>query len=126
MTRSLLFILLFPTTTLAQSSIPPGTILPVQLESSISSEKSKPDDAIRTRIMQDVPLPDGGKIPRRSIVLGRVKDVSAAASGQGGRITIVFDKVKSARETSPVTTDLRALASMMEVDSAQTVARVQG
>src|SRR6202022_477494 len=44
------------------AAIPPGTILPVRLNSSLSSAESKPGQIISARIMQDVPLATGGKI----------------------------------------------------------------
>ena len=46
----------------AQISIPLGTVLPAQLNSSLNSRKTKPGERITARIMQDVPLPAGRKI----------------------------------------------------------------
>jgi hypothetical protein len=120
-----LFLILFlasPATLLAQTSIPTGTILPLRLETSFNSEKSKAGDEIRARIMQDVPQPGGGKIRRGSQVIGHVKEASPASSdqgGHGGRISVVFDNVKRGRETIPVTTNLRVMASLLDVDEAQ-------
>jgi hypothetical protein len=114
-----LFLLGIPVVAPAQSTIPAGTILPVRLETSVASEKAKPGGEIHARIMQDVPLPDGGKVRRGSLVIGHVKEASAAAVGQGGRVTIVFDTIKSGRETIPVTTNLRVVASLLEVESAE-------
>jgi hypothetical protein len=119
--KLLLAILLFglPAAATAQSSIPAGTILPVRLETSVASEKAKPGEEIHARIMQDVPLPGGGKIRRGSQVTGHVMAAGAAASGKGGRISIAFDEVKSGRETIQVTTNLRVIASLLEVESAE-------
>jgi hypothetical protein len=114
-----MFLIGLPTLASAQSTIPVGTILPVRLESSVTSEKAKPGEEIHARIMQDVPLPDGGKIRRGSQVTGHVKEAGAAASGQGGQMTIVFDEVKSGRDKIPVTTNLRVISSLLEVDSAE-------
>ncbi len=47
---------------LAQERIPAGTILPVRLNGSISSAKSKPGQVITARIMQAVPLAQGREI----------------------------------------------------------------
>jgi hypothetical protein len=44
------------TTLLQQTDVTPGTILPISLNDSLSSRKSKPGDVISSRIMQDVPL----------------------------------------------------------------------
>jgi len=55
--RSLLtFLLLCSLGLFAQEAIPPGTVLPVQLKSTLDSLKSKPGQTITARIMQDVPL----------------------------------------------------------------------
>lgn len=55
--RSLLtFILLYSTGLFAQEAIPPGTVLPVQLESTLDSLKNKLGQIITARFMQDVPL----------------------------------------------------------------------
>ena len=104
----------------AQIDIPAGTILPVQLNSSLNSRKSKPGQRITARIMQDVPLPSGRKIPAGAKLKGHVEAVKAASQGQGGQITLRFDQLKFAHQTIPITTTLRALASMMEVEDAQT------
>src|ERR1700694_3683800 len=52
-----------------QLAIPPGTILPIRL-GSLSSEKRKPGDPIKARIMQDVPLGNGSKLRARSKSVG--------------------------------------------------------
>ncbi|HYL47303.1 MAG TPA: hypothetical protein VEU52_09775 [Candidatus Limnocylindrales bacterium] len=117
--KSLVVIVLLGTSAAVQIAIPAGTILPVRLETSINSERSKAGDKIEARIMQDVPLPGRGKIRRGSLVVGQVKEAAPASSGQGGRFTIVFDSIKSGRETIPVRTNLRVIASLLEVDEAQ-------
>lgn len=100
--------------------VPPGTILPVRLNSSLSSSKSKPNDVISARIMQDVPLPGGGKIPEGSQILGHIVEVEAAKSGSRAGISLRFDKLRTAHQASPITTNLRAIAGFMEVLEAQT------
>jgi hypothetical protein len=103
----------------AHMAIPAGTILPVRLATSINSEKAKAGTRIEARIMQDVPLPGGGKVRRGAIVLGHLKEASAASPGQTASVRIVFDKVKDGSATIPVTTNLRALASLAVVDDAE-------
>jgi hypothetical protein len=39
-----------------QNAIPAGTILRLQLNSSLNSKKSKPVEVVTARLMQDVPL----------------------------------------------------------------------
>jgi hypothetical protein len=102
----------------AQDAIPAGTVLPVRLESSLS-KKSAAGRLIKAIIMQDVPLANGSKLPAGSTVLGEVVNVASNSSNPGTQITLKFDRVVSSNRTTPLTTDLRALASISEVDDAQ-------
>jgi hypothetical protein len=102
----------------SETIIPPGTILPIRL-GSLSSEKSKKGEVIKGRIMQDIPLGNGSKLRAGSKVLGRVMDVSPARPGQKASVTIRFDTIVSGKESIPITTHLRAIASTLEVESAQ-------
>jgi hypothetical protein len=107
----------FSTIAFAQISIPPGTVLPAQLNSSLNSRKNKPGDRVTARIMQDVPL-SSGKIRAGAKVVGRVVSVKPSQNGQPAQITLRFDAVNFGRHSIAVITDLRALASMMEVEDA--------
>lgn len=111
--------LLLVTGCLCAQQIPPGTLLPTMLNNSLDSDKSKPGDEISAKLMQDVPLPDGGKIKRGSKVLGRVATVVPASSGRPGKIAVHFDRVEFDKREVPITTNLRALASMRAVSTAQ-------
>jgi hypothetical protein len=103
----------------AQDRIPAGTILPVRWNGSISSANSKPGQVITARIMQDVPLGSGRKIRAGSKVVGHVLDVTPAKNGTPGKISFQFDKLVRSGETIPMVTNLRALASLREVEAAQ-------
>jgi hypothetical protein len=103
----------------AQRSIPAGTVLPVQLNSTLNSGKNKPGDRITARIMQDVPLSPGRKIHAGAKVVGQVLRVQAAGPGQAGEITLRFDRIASKHPPMVGITSLRALASMMEVEAVQ-------
>jgi hypothetical protein len=101
-------------------SIPPGTILPVRL-GSLSSDKSKKGEAIKARIMQDVPLENGSKLRAGSSVLGRVIDVTPATAGDKAMLALIFDTVVLRnKQRIPVRTHLRAIASTLEIQFAQT------
>lgn len=117
----LAFLLLFPAALLGRTAetIPPGTILPVQLTTSLSSAKSTVGEKITARIKQDVPLADGSKIPERSRVVGHVVTVTPAAGAAPGAITIQFDSVEIGKRSIPILANLRAIASTLEVDDAQ-------
>ena len=61
--------------------IPPGTILPVRLNSPLSSIKNTSGQVITGRVMQDVPLPNRSKIPEGSKVVRRYKDRQQVTDG---------------------------------------------
>jgi len=112
-------LLLFATTSFALDSIPDGTILPVKLNSSLNSRKTKAGQKISATLAQDVPLASGSKIHARSKLTGHVIAVTPAGKGAGAQLTFQFDTLQVAGQPISVTTDLRALASMMEVFEAQ-------
>jgi hypothetical protein len=115
----LIGLLVLSTGLFAQDVIPAGTVLPARLNSSLDSRKSKAGQAITARIMQDVPLPAGGKIPAGAKVTGHVTDMVPASGVTGSSISLQFDAVKSRGRSIPIITNLRAMASMMEVEDAQ-------
>ncbi len=119
MKQMLLVILLaFSAQALAEISIPAGTILPVSLRSSSNSKKSKAGQVITARIMQDVPLSAGEKIPAGAKVIGHVIEASEVNNG-GARLTLRFDTLVIRKHRIPINTSLRALASSMSVWEAQ-------
>lgn len=121
--HSALFVLIaffaIPNGLRAANSIPPGTILPVSLNSTLSSTKSKAGQIITARIMQDVPLPDGSAIRAGAKVIGHITSVTPASNRAGGSVSIRFDTLKLRHGNTPITTSLRAIASFVEVEQAQ-------
>jgi hypothetical protein len=101
-------------------AIPAGTILPVRLNSTISSAKSKPGQVITGRIMQDVPLSSGIRIKEGSMVVGHILEVTLATAGKTATISLRFDKLVSRHQEIPITTNLRAIAGFMRINEAQT------
>ncbi len=101
---------------LAAQEIPSGTVLPVMLETTLDTRRDKPGKQFSGRIMQDVPLPDGAKIPDHSRVAGHVVSVN---SGAPTRLVLRFDSVDISGRQVPITAHLRALASMNEVFQAK-------
>jgi hypothetical protein len=114
----LLLALSFSPPLFAQELIPAGTILPVQLNSSLSS-KAQPGQVITARVMQNVPLGKHSKIRSGSTLVGHVVDVRPAASGSAAQVTFVFDTLKTRHQSIAVVTSLRALGSMVDVGDAQ-------
>jgi hypothetical protein len=101
-------------------AIPPGTILPVRLNSTLSSAKSRKGQVITGRIMQNVPLSPGVRIREGSKILGQIVEVIPSSTGARARISLQFDKLVSSRQTISITTNLRAIAGFMQIIEAQT------
>ena len=112
-------LLAFGVTSRAAESIPPGTIFPVALNSTLSSAKAKPGQIISARVMQDVPLTNGRTIRAGAIIIGHITSVTPASNGSPARLSLRFDTLKFSRERIPITTNLRAAASFMDVEEAQ-------
>jgi hypothetical protein len=93
-----------------------GTVLPVSLNSSVNTRKIRAGQPIVARVMQQVP---GGNIPAGARVLGRVVEVIPATKKGGARLSLQFDSLVVGKRRIPIATDLRAMASMMEVFEAQ-------
>jgi hypothetical protein len=100
--------------------IPRGTILPVRLNSNLSSAKCRKDQVVTGRIMQDVPLSTGVKIKEGSKILGHIVEVTPATVDAPARISFQFDKLVSSHQTFSITTNLRAIAGFMRIMEAQT------
>jgi hypothetical protein len=93
-----------------------GTILPIQLSSTISLDKAVAGQPICARIAQDVLLENGVVLRRGTKVLGHVVSVT---TGNPARIAFNFDKIEYSKSNSvAVATNLRALASNLEIESA--------
>jgi hypothetical protein len=65
--------------------------------------------------MQDVPLSAGSRIHAGTKVVGHVIDVRPASATAGAKVTLQFDTLVISKRRIPMTTNLRALASMMAV-----------
>lgn len=97
------------------STIHDGTILPIQLTSTISLAKAAPGQIISARIAQDVPL-DNGVLRRGTRISGHIV---AVTPGHPSRIEFTFDKIEYSKSDSmPVATNLRVLASNLEIAGA--------
>jgi hypothetical protein len=99
--------------------VPPGIVLPVRLNHGLSSKSARAGQEVMGRIMQDVPLPDGDKISQGTKIVGAVVSATPAGDGSGGRVSFRFAQLQRDHHRTEVTTNLRALASLVEVQSAE-------
>jgi hypothetical protein len=97
--------------------IPPGTALPVYLNTSIDADTAQTGQAISGSIAQDVPLASG-KIRAGSRVSGRVLQAGMKL-GRTAYVRLRIDRITVNGREIAITTSLRALASPWEVEEAQ-------
>src|ERR1700752_4381449 len=81
----------------AQEMIPVGTVLPVALNSTISSAKMEAGAHGWAEGMQDVPLPKGRRIRTGTKVAGHVIAVRPANGGAEASITLAFDRLMTSK-----------------------------
>lgn len=112
-------LLLAATALHAATVIPEGTVLPARLDTTLSTKKTKAGQVVKARIMQDVPLPDGRKIPAGSLLVGHVTSVHLASPENEAIISVRFESLRTPREQILLSVRLRAIASYTEVDRAQ-------
>ena len=105
----LLTILLAPLLS-AQNEIQPGDVLPLRLDTALNASRIKPGKVIRATVMQSIP---GTTIHKGAHVLGHVVSATPA------RLELRFDTLQTKQSRIPLTANLRALASPLEVDQAQ-------
>ena len=103
----------------AVTLVPDSSIIPAQLQTSISSRNAKVGQLIAARVMQDVPLPGDAKIPAGATLLGKISGVQPASGTDGGSISFRFDTLRLAHENVLLALRLRAIASDQEVRQAQ-------
>ena len=102
----------------ATPKIPAGTTLPISLEHELSSKGLTKGERIGGRLMQDVPLPGGEKIPSGTRLQGSILHVVPAENG-GASVTFRLDSLESKSGVIPITVGLRAMASFRAAQSAQ-------
>lgn len=105
-------------TIVCAEELPPGTVIPVMLRTGLNAEKDNSDKKIEGRVMQDVPLPGGGRVGNGSRVFGHI--VSATKTGpSGASMVLKFDSIEDHGRTIKLTAALLAVASTASVADAQ-------
>ncbi len=102
----------------AQEALPAGTVIAIVLDRALDSGKSKPGQRIVARVAQAVPLDGQRMIPLRSKVFGEITVVENALGH--ARLGLRFDRLELGKTEIAISTKLRALASALEVNSAET------
>jgi hypothetical protein len=107
----LLFMAFLQPVLFAQNAVPAGAVLPLRLDTGLNADHVTAGKVIRAELMQSVP---GTTIHKGSHVVGHVVSVTPT------RLELRFETLVTRQTRIPVTTDLRALASNLEVEEAQT------
>lgn len=100
-------------------TLPLGTFLPVMLNTTLDSNKSKPGEKISARLKQDVPLPDRGVLKEGTELSGHIVAAKRGGDGSTAEVVFVMDRVRINGKQLPITTGLRALAAMMAIAEAR-------
>ena len=101
----------------ATPKIPIGTTLPISLEHALSSKDLAKGEPIEGRLMQELDLPDGERIPAGAKLHGMILAVVSAENGAS--ITFRLDSLEYRHVTIPIIVALRAMASFRAVQGAQ-------
>lgn len=89
----------------AQNDIPPGTILPARLNTSLNLRKIHPGQKITARVMQDVPLPSGRQIRSGSTLAGKIIGVEPGSSGNPAKVSFRFDRLADSHHSLRISTN---------------------
>ncbi len=115
--RTVVLVLLSAMFSVAQQ-LPVGTMLPVALSTAINADKARVGERISGKLGQYVTV-DGMRLPRGTKVQGRILRVEPAAGNSPSQVALAFDTIRFQGRDIPITTSLRALASMQDVFDAQ-------
>ena len=104
---------------LTAQEIPAGTVVPIMLTTTVDSAKAHPGDPILAKVMERVPLPDGGEIPQGARITAHVDQVMPAHGKDPSWLSVEFDRILIRNREIPVKANVRAVASMMAIYDAQ-------
>ena len=96
--------------TSVRTTLPPGTVLPVEVGSTLSAKNAKVNEKVDGKLMQQVRLPSGIVLKKGAHVSGKVIAVRRPT-----RITVQFTQLSDGDLTIPLNVSLRALASSQSV-----------
>ncbi len=100
-----------------QEQFPVGTVIAIVLDHTLDSRNSRPGQRIVARIAQEVLLEDKRVIRVQSKVFGEITEVE---NGLGqAKLGLRFDRLELGKAEVAISTQMRALASAIAVDSAK-------
>jgi hypothetical protein len=103
---------------LAGPAVPAGTVLPIKLDTALNAKKDSAGKKLEGSLMQDVELPDGGKIGARSKIVGQIVSVGKP-SDPDASLVLKFDSIQDHDRSIPIHVAVLAIASLGDVAAAQ-------
>jgi hypothetical protein len=101
------------------ATLPPGTVLSVELSKSLDAKKSKPNDKIEAKTASDLLLHGQIVVPRNTKIIGHITEAKAhSKTSPGSEIKFTFDRLllKGGREF-PLQLTAQAIARPLRVPS---------
>ena len=117
---TLLSVFVLSALTVAQTHIATGTVIPGELNSTINAKNCKAGQMVEARVAQDVPLDNGNRIKAGTRIMGEILAVRPAEGFHPAMVALRFNNIDISGRSTPTVSNLRALASPLEVDAAQT------
>lgn len=116
--RSVAFALLlvFVLPSAAQESVAKGMLVPAVLETTLDA-KAKPGKLIVAQVAQDVPMPGNRVLRRATKIFGKV--IEAENNNHQTKLVLQFDRIELNGKQVPISTQMRAIASSLDVQEAQ-------
>lgn len=101
------------------SALPPGTAIPVVLTHTIQARKARAGASIAARSLQIVFYGPSQSIAKGSLVIGHVVESHPFLSpDEPSTLIFQFDKIVGKHQVLPITVSIRAMANVMEANSA--------
>jgi hypothetical protein len=100
------------------SGLPAGIVIPVKIDTGLNAKKDGAGKKIEGAVMQDVLLPDGGKIGARSKIIGQVVSASAP-DNRDATLVVKFDSIQERDRTISIKVAVLAIASLGAISAAQ-------
>ena len=101
----------------APDTLPPGTVLLVELSGRLDAKKCQANDKIEARTVTDVPIPGQAAIRRNAKIVGHITEAKAhSKTSPGSMVGIAFDRIvlKDGREV-PLQVMVQAIARPLHV-----------
>ncbi len=94
----------------AQLALPPGSTLPVFLDGALDAKNAHAGTAVRAKLAQRVPLPDGAFLPDKAKLSGTVVTANAQT------LVLRFDTLMLGEQSAPIRVKLLAAADWLDVE----------